>query len=121
MDSFIINGTEFGVDNIEVSFKKDILNLSFTGDKNRFDEISEDDDSEWSWAMDAPEVYFNNVSLNHNNCLRVDWDSELECAVYMMEHNALSGILTLNDTCIVFVGEVDLMGDVFDISFRISI
>lgn len=119
MNSFVINGTEFGVDNVKVSYKGDILNLSFTGDKDVFDKIAEDDDSEWSWALDAPEVYFNNVPLN-NNCIKIESDTDIECAVYMMEHNALSGTLKITDANIGFVGKVDLMGDVSDISFQIS-
>ena len=53
----MINGTEFGVDNVEMTVENDILNLSFTGNDDIFDEIMQDDDSEWSWAMDAPKVY----------------------------------------------------------------
>ena len=58
MNSFVINGTEFGVDNVEMTVENDILNLSFTGNDDIIDEIMQDDDSEWSWAIDAPKVYY---------------------------------------------------------------
>lgn len=120
MNSFVINGTEFGVDNVEMTVENDILNLSFTGNDDIFDEIMQDDDSEWSWAMDAPKVYFNKVPLDKNNCLQIDFDSEDECALYMMEHNALSGFLEKTDVAISFSGEVDIMGDIMDLEFYIE-
>lgn len=121
MNSLVINGTEFGVDNVEVFLEDGILSLSFTGNEEVFDEITEDDDSEWSWAMDAPKIYFNEVSLDCKNCLKIDFDSDEECAVYMMEHNALAGMLEKTYSEINFSGEVDIMGDVMDITFHIDV
>lgn len=63
----------------------------------------------------------NEVSLDCKNCLKIDFDSDEECAVYMMEHNALAGMLEKTNSEINFSGEVDIMGDVMDITFHIDV
>ncbi len=117
----MISGIEFGVDNVKVECKDDLLNISFTGKEEVFDKLMEDDDFTFSWALNPPKMYFYGISLDEDNSLTIDFDSEEECALYMMEHSPLSGTLVKTESEIRFSGEVELMGKVRDLSFCVDI
>lgn len=121
MSSFALDGIEFGVENVEFSFENGILNLDFGGNEELFDELCEDDDFVFGWAMYVPEIYFHEIPCDSNGCVEISFDSDLECAMYMMEHNPLEGVLKVDSGVVSFEGTVDLMGEIKELSFCIDV
>jgi hypothetical protein len=130
MDSFTINGSEFGVNreksrlgfNPPMSSTRDI-SLSVYGDNQTYQALTEAEGSEWSWTLYPPHFYLRgfpvpdelpfSVSLTDKDC------EEYDIALYMMEHNFVEAItLSINPGPQVEVrGEVKLSGKIVD--FRI--
>ena len=121
MNTFQIDGTEFGVGEIQFSVADHLLNLEISGDEGIFDGLSEEDDSQWGWALYPPQIYFHDVPftgekividrefLNHN-----------EIALYMMEHYDFTGELKLTDGSIEIRGQVDMDGDRFPVVINVE-
>ena len=122
MNSFIIGDIEFGIGSFEYSVKDKVLNLEIYADEDRFDELCEDDDFKFGWALDTPQMYFTDVPVDGADVM-VDEDLLEQCdiALYMMEHNDFYGKVLISDKVICIEGEVDLMGEVHDLSIRLEI
>ena len=122
MNSFIIGDVEFGIGSFEYSVKDNVLNLEIYADEDRFDELCENDDFEFGWALDAPQMYFTDVPVDGADVM-VDEDLLEQCdiALYMMEHNDFYGKVLISDKVICIEGEVDLMGEDHDLSIRLEI
>ncbi len=110
--SFMMNGTEFGIDEISVGREDGLLSVNITGSKEVFDELCKDEDGEWSWALEAPDFYLTEVPYEGG---KLEIDDEMldkyEIAVYMMEHNDFYGTVELKDDELHISGVVDMMGE----------
>lgn len=122
MNTFKIGETEFGIGKLEFSIEDSVMNIEIVGDEDIFNKITEDDDSEWGWAMDAPKLYFNDIPYNGNK-VTADDDLYEQCdfALYMMEHNDFSGEIEVTDSTLRITGEADIMGDVYPVYIEADI
>ena len=111
MNSFKIGNTEFGIGKVSFSVENDLLDLEITGSDDAFNELMEDDNCEWSWALYPPRVYFHAVPYKENEIvIDTDFLNHYETALYMMEHNDLLGNLKITDNSIDFLGQVYIEG-----------
>lgn len=112
MDTFKIRNTEFGIGDVQFSIEDNLLNLEITGNDHIFDELTEDDECEWDWALYPPKIYFHGVPYTGKEIV-VDTDflNQYEIALYMMEHNDFTGTLKLSDNSIDICGQVEIDGE----------
>ena len=127
MASFVINGTDFGINaarsrfNVTRSFFRGAsLDVEIEGDQGRFDAIKSAADSEWSWALYPPSFYLRAYPIpKPKDTQPIDLrlqpgDTEkYDVALYMMEHNPVAD-LTIHlvpGTEIVIAGRVELFGE----------
>lgn len=112
MNSFKIGNTEFGIGKISFSIENDLLNLEITGSDDIFNELMEDDNCEWSWALYPPRIYFHDVPYKGNEIvIDTDFLDRNETALYMMEHYDFTGSLTVTDSSIDIHGQVYIDGN----------
>lgn len=121
MNSFKIGDTEFGVGSVQFSIEDHLVNLEITGNEDVFHELMEDDDSEWSWALCAPKIYFWGVPYESKGIV-VDEDflDRYDVALYMMEHNDFTGMLEITDKNIHIRGQVDMMGEILAVCISVE-
>ena len=131
--SFVIGGTEFGIDLDKSSFiaEKDgdygdyLIDLEIYGSKDKLETVNADyDSSEWSWASYPPHFYLREFPGE-----RLDGSTEVvaggsttgyEVAIYMMQHSDVSDLkISINPQSILSVaGRVDLLGKEHDFEIR---
>ena len=112
MNSFKIGNTEFGIGKISFSIENDLLNLEISGSDDIFNELMEDDNCEWIWALYPPRIYFHDVPYKRNEIvIDTDFLNRNETALYMMEHNDFTGSLTVTDSSIDIHGQVYIDGN----------
>lgn len=121
MNSFKIGDTEFRIGDVHLSIKDGLIDLEITADEDIFDELTENDDCEWDWALYPPKIYFRNVPYNGKDIV-VDEEflEEYDVALYMMEHNDFTGTLKITDKNIHICGQVDMMGEMLAVSINIE-
>jgi len=119
--SFMMNGTEFGVDEISVEWENDLLSVDIIGSKEIFDKLCEDEDGEWSWALETPHFYLKDVPYK-GGLLEVDEEMlcNYEIAVYMMEHNDFCGTVEFKNQELHISGVVDMMGEEIKLEIHAS-
>lgn len=119
MNSFKIGATEFGIGEVEFSMEDGILNLEITGDDTIFEELTEDDDSEWAWALYAPQIYFRDIPYEDKEIvISSEMADNYDIALYMMEHNDFMGKITISDSTVHINGEADIMGKVYTVNIN---
>ncbi len=122
MNTFKIGNTEFGIGDIRLSVADNLLNLEITGDEAIFDELMEQEDCEWDWAMEPPWLYFHDVPYTGGRLvIDKDFIGENEIALYMMEHYDFIGELNASDGRIEIRGEVEMDGEVFPLEINAEI
>ena len=121
MNSFKIGDTEFGIGDVHLSIKDGLIDLEITADEDIFDELTENDDCEWDWALYPPKIYFRNVPYDGKDIV-VDEEflEKYDVALYMMEHNDFTGTLKITDKNIHICGQVDMMGEMLAVSINIE-
>ncbi|MCI9082149.1 MAG: hypothetical protein HFI70_07560 [Lachnospiraceae bacterium] len=121
MNSFKIGNTEFGIGNVQFFIADNLLNLEISGNDDIFDELTIDDNCEWSWALYPPQIYFRDV-LYTGKDIEVDTDflEEYDVALYMMEHNDFIGTLKLSDSSIDICGQVEIDGELLSLVISIE-
>lgn len=123
MNSFKMGKDEFGIGHHECEIKDGKLYLKIYGDKKVFNDLCEDEDSEWGWALEAPYLYMQGVPIQKNKKLKLK-ESLLDIcdfAVYMMEHNEITGTIVVTDQVFELDGTVDIMGDVYPICVHMDL
>jgi len=125
MSTFTIGDTEFGVDLEESERSIDTtqpnvieLMLEVYGDQERFDAITDDDESEWSWALYPPHFYLRGLTVPSSTVNdfvelpKPDDNDEIEAAIYIMEHNPVYDlrILIVPHSHVETLGMVEVMG-----------
>lgn len=133
MDEFFIGDTNFGVEREESRFDLEkaadghlLLMIEIRGDKKVYNELTADDDSEWSWTLYPPYFYLLGYPIpakpNGNDlAIKVmpEDSDEVDLALYLMEHCDVEGV-TINiraDRIEVF-GRVDLFGKRHEIRIK---
>ena len=126
MDSFLIGGTEFGIDRTQSVLRLEaldsgarVLTFDVNGDVEIHQAISEPEDSEWNWTVYPPWFYLHAYELppgepNEHSRITLapdDYD-KYEVALYMMVHNDVSDIVIelYGGSLVSVFGVVDLMG-----------
>lgn len=117
MNTFRIGDTEFGIGEVGFSIEDGILELEIAGDEEIFEQLVQDDDSGWSWALYEPQIYFRGIPFEGKDIIidEVMPDS-YEIALYMMEHNDFTGKVSISDSIIKVSGKADIMGEVYPVS-----
>ena len=103
MNSFRLGETDFGINpgksacSIDTADGGLVVNLEIRGDDEKYDAITENEDSEWSWTQYPPRLYIHDFPLTNDGDIkrakisRDDLD-EYEAAIYLMEHNDVDGV-----------------------------
>lgn len=121
MNSFKIGDTEFGIGNIQFAIEDNLLSLEITGSEDVFDELTENDDAEWGWALYPPKIFFRDVPYVDKDIV-VDEDSldQYDIALYMMEHNDFTGTIKVSAYNIDICGQVDINGDILSVAISVD-
>lgn len=119
MNSFKIGDTEFGIGDVQLSIGDGLINLEITGSEEIFNELTENDECRWSWALYPPKIYFRNVPFD-NEAIIVDEEflDQWDIALYMMEHNDFIGTLEVTDKNIHISGQAGIMGEISAVSIN---
>src|SRR5262245_994507 len=127
MLSFVINGTEFGIDPATSFFRLTsrmlrgpLLDVEINGLDDVFRKLTESESSAWSWALYPPQFYLRAYPIpKPKSGKRLDvrlppGDLErYDSALYMMNHNRVDdvGLGLMPDTELIVTGKVDLFGE----------
>ena len=121
MNSFRIGDTEFGIGDVQFAVKDNLLSLEVTGNEDVFDELTDDEDSKWSWALYPPKIYFRAVPyVGKDVIVDEEFLDQHDIALYMMEHNDFIGTLKISDCNIDICGQVDIYGDMLTLTISIN-
>lgn len=124
MNSFKIGNTEFGIGNVSFSIENNLLNLEIEANEDIFNELTEQDDCEWSWALYPPRIYFHGVPCTpfKENVIMVDENylNHYDIALYMMEHNDFIGTLKVTDNSIDICGKVYIDGSILTLTISVD-
>ncbi len=112
MNVFKIGDTDFGIGKVSFSVKNDLLDLDITGSDDVFDKLTEDENSEWSWALYPPRLYLRGVPFKGNE-LVIDEEllNKYDITLYMMEHNDFTGTLRATDGGVEISGKAYIDGE----------
>jgi protein tyrosine/serine phosphatase len=126
MNDFFIGDTNFGVEDKQsrVEFAKAadgrlLLTVEIQGSEKVYQDIKADENSEWSWTLYPPQFYLRGYPVpekikgkEHKIKLKPEDAANFDVALYLMEHNNVSGVtLLVGDDRIEVSGRVDLMGE----------
>jgi len=132
MGDFFIGETNFGVErkNSRFELKKGtdgrlLLTVEIRGDEKVYQEITGDENSEWSWTLYPPEFYLRDFPVSNDAtakklriALKPEDSDKFDVALYLMEHNRVDGVTaSVERHRLEVAGRVDLMGELRD--FRI--
>jgi len=113
MDTFKINGTDFGVGSVVCKIEDGIISdLTIKSDAKMINSSIVDGKSEkWDWLTVSPEFNFRGVpSEQKDNKIVIEITEELldenDITFYMIEHFDLYGTLTITNDCIIVSGEI---------------
>jgi hypothetical protein len=108
MNTFKLDGTDFGVGEVVCKIENDTLTLKITADEEITEKIADDENGKWSWlGYDPPSVVFRGVPFT-KGCVEIDEDllDEYDIWLYIMEHYNIFGVLSVDDDCVKVSGEV---------------
>ena len=123
MNTFTIGGTEFGINLAESTVELDqtILTLHIRSDEKVFTALTDDEDSEWSWALYPPHLYIHGLETKAGQAT-LNGDEDADVAIYMMEHNTIleAEVMLTPGHGVELSGVVELMGEEkpFHVRFR---
>ena len=121
MNSFKIGNTEFGIGEILFSIENGVLDLEITGNDSVFNELMEDVNCEWVWALYPPRIYFHGVPYKENKIvIDTEFLNHYEIALYMMEHYDFTGSLKVTDSAIDIHGKVYIDGEVSTLDISVE-
>lgn len=123
MDSFKIGEDEFGVQSVNYQIENDIVFLEIYGDDEIYEKLTAEDESMWGWTLNSPNFYFRGFKCSENEVEIELNDSILDycdMALYMMEHNDITGKFSIKDGIISVIGEVDIMGNIYKLEIVAS-
>jgi hypothetical protein len=132
--SFVIGDTDFGINVDESSFEinnsnpaKPLLTIKVMGSGEVFEKLTAEEDSKWSWALDAPHFYIRDFPASPGDKVgdvsataSLDDIDEYELAIYMMEHSAIDDVkIQIKDSkALDITGKVDLFGEIHNFAIR---
>jgi hypothetical protein len=108
MNTFYIDDTDFGINaddsyyTIETINDVLVINLEIMGDQQKYDAITEHEDSKWSWTLYPPRLYILDFPLTKHEgrmSAKISFDDldEYEIGLYLIEHNDLDEIVLFID------------------------
>jgi hypothetical protein len=103
MNTFHLDATDFGINQAKSSCSIDtvdgvlVLNVEVRGDDEKYEAITENEDSEWSWTLYPPRLYIHDFPLTDDGgimCANISRDDleTYEAAIYLIEHNDLDSV-----------------------------
>ena len=130
MNKFIIGTDNFGVG--EVTYKVDkkkmiIKDLTIIGDEQIFEKLSDDEDSEWSFALYPPKLYLKEIPFElTEDKIQVTITEEIlddcDVALYLMEHNDIEGTFTIDkNEVFLFKGITDIFGKEMKLELEVNL
>lgn len=121
MNTFQIKTTEFGVEKIDFSIKNNELYLEIMGSEKIFDQLSENEDGEWSWALYPPKFYVWGAPYGEQEiAIKGHCDDSFDCALYLMEHNDFIGTLHVTDEEFHVCGVADISGNPYEVKITVA-
>ena len=131
MNSFIIDGTEFGIDpqKSRLDFGRTErgqceISLSIHGDHRTYQALTETENSEWSWTLYPPEFYLHGFPVPSEGPFSIPLTGEdceaYDIALYVIEHNAVEDVrVSLSRSRQVEVrGKAELSGKLAEFAIR---
>jgi hypothetical protein len=126
MASFVIDGSEFGLDPAQSRcalarrlFRGPLLTVEVQGDSGLFEKLKDAEDSAWSWALYPPAFSLRALPVPRRqegqtvevHLSRTEIDRH-EAGLYMMEHNPVSDVVIClgPGSEVVISGKVELCG-----------
>lgn len=108
------------------------FNFSVQASQEHFNRLAQDEGSEWSWALYAPQFYANGCPFSPDEpSSRLtltgeeldeamdDPDSKLEVGVYLMEHGWVSGVtIEVAGRTLAASGTVELFGEEYEFEIK---
>src|SRR5262245_31498284 len=124
MASFVINGTEFGINAARsrftvtrTFFRGASLDVEIEGEQALFDALKATEDSAWSWALYPPNFYLRAYPIPKPKStqpldvrLQPGDADKYDTALYMMEHNPVADVTIrlVPEAEIVIAGRMEL-------------
>ena len=130
MGKFIIGTDDFGVGSVTYKVDKSkliIKDLTITGNEEAFDELSDNDDSDWSFALYPPELYLRDVSFKLLDgkieaAITEEIYDDCDVALYLMEHNDVEGVFTIDQNGVfLFDGVAYISGEEMKLKLEVSL
>lgn len=122
MNLFQIGETEFGIGKSKFTIDNNLLNLEINGNDQNFNDIMEDDSSEWSWTLYPPKFYLKDVPFDKKKIIiDNDYLNKYDIALYMMEYCDFIGTLEITDGFVYITGHVNIMGKSFPLTINYQI
>ena len=124
-EEFTIGNYDFSIDHENSIVKIDgnkIIDLTIKADENVFDRLCENDDFEFNFGLYSPEFYARGVDLGRKNQIIVNQENgtDIDCALYFMEHNDVKTNLSIHDSWILVAGWTDIMGKEYPILIKLK-
>ena len=110
MDTFKVDGTDFGIGNVICEIEDGVIaTLKITGNKEVTKSLSADEKSAWHFMIEPPSVILYKIPFAQEHIEIEITDDEIDeygISFYMLEHHDIYGILTITKECIMVHGEV---------------
>jgi len=110
MNTFKINGTDFGIGEVVCEIENGIIkDLTIEGNEEITESITDDENGEWSWILYPPMVFFREVPFEQKDTqieITEELLDEYDISFYLLEHHNIFGTLIINDNHIMISGEV---------------
>lgn len=122
---FILGKYTFTIDKMEsiIEIKdNEIIDLTIKTSAQEFEQLSESDSFEFSWAIYSPMFYARDLKLNRKRRLIIsdkNWDNH-EVAVYFMEHCDVDVTITLKEDSVLIVGSATIFGQDYPLEIFIN-
>lgn len=130
MQKFILGTDNFGVGEITCQIDKVnsvINNLTIIGNQQIFEALSDDEQSEWNWALYPPKLYLKEIPYQlRENKIEITITEEIldnyDVALYLMEHNDLNGVLTIDENdVLIFKGITYVSGEEMKLELEVKL
>lgn len=124
-EEFTIGDYDFSIDHGNSIVKIDgnkIIDLTIKADDNVFDKLCENDGFEFNFGLYSPEFYARGVDLGRKRQIIINQENgtDIECALYFMEHNDVKVNLSIHDNWILVAGWTDIMGKEYPILIKLK-
>lgn len=130
MKKFIIGHDDFGAGKAACNIdweNRIIKELVVFGDEEAFENLSSDEEGNWSWALYPPELYFREIPFElKDNKIVIPITAEIlddfDIALYFMSHNDIEGEFSIDENEIfMFKGHTYILNERLNLEVEINL